>query len=153
MLFSAPPPKTVSHADGHSTSRRSPRKHKPKVLIVEDHEDTREMLRTILEMKGCQVFEAGDGLEAVELAGRERPDLILMDGSLPLLDGLQATRRIREDVLLREVFIVALNGWGTPSFNIAAMEAGCDECLVKPIDFELLERHLIPFLQRPSRAA
>ena len=98
MLFPAPPSKTIANADVCSTPRRSSRKHKPKVLIVEDHEDTREMLRTILEMKGCQVIEAGDGLEAVEQARRERPELILMDGSLPLLDGLQATRRIREDL-------------------------------------------------------
>src|SRR6185295_15359690 len=69
---------------------------KPKVLIVEDHDDSRQMLRVLMEMKSCHVFEACNGLEAVEIASREEPDLILMDGSLPLLDGLEATRRIRE---------------------------------------------------------
>ena len=76
---------------------------KPKVLIVEDHDDTRQMLRILLELKNCQVVEACNGLEAVEIASRELPDLILMDGSLPLLDGLEATRRIRENQLLRDV--------------------------------------------------
>jgi CheY-like chemotaxis protein len=116
---------------------------KPNVLIVEDHDDTREMLRTMLELRNCCVMEACNGLEAVEMAGREHPDLILMDGSLPVLDGLAATRLIREDALLREMPIIALNGWGTPGYHAAALAAGCDDCLEKPIDFERLESHLV----------
>ncbi|HXM35122.1 MAG TPA: response regulator, partial [Pyrinomonadaceae bacterium] len=77
-----------------------------------------------------------------------RPDLILMDGSLPLMDGLEATRRIRENLLLREVPILALNGWGTPSFHAAALAAGCDDCMTKPIDFERLERYMAPLFDR-----
>ncbi len=123
----------------------------PKVLIVEDHDDTREMLRTMLTLWGCQVFEASNGLEAVELADREQPELILMDGSLPFLDGLQATRRIRENGL-DEVLIVALNGWGTPSYNLAALAAGCDDCLTKPIDFERLRGFLFPLRERRAIA-
>jgi CheY-like chemotaxis protein len=92
-------------------------------------------------------MEARNGEEAVEIANREQPDLILMDGSLPLLDGLEATRRIRENVLLREVLILALNGWGTASFNAAAMAAGCNDCLTKPIDFEALERYMAPLFE------
>ncbi len=117
---------------------------KPKILVVEDHDDTREMLRELLEMWGCRVVEACDGLEAVDAASRERPALILMDGSLPFLDGLGATRRIRENKVLGEVKIVALNGWGSPSYNAAALAAGCDDSLVKPIDFERLQNHLAP---------
>jgi CheY-like chemotaxis protein len=117
---------------------------KPNVLIVEDHKDSREMLRVLLEMKGCRVMEACNGLQAVQLARREQPALILMDGSLPLLDGLGATRLIREDPLLRPISIVSLNGWGTPSYHAAAMAAGCDDCLEKPIDFDRLERWLAP---------
>lgn len=126
---------------------------RPKVLIVEDHDDTREMLRLILEMKGCLVTDACDGLQGVELARREQPDLILMDGSLPLLDGLAATRRIREDALLREVFIIALNGWGTPSYHAAALAAGCNDSMVKPIDFDRLESYLVLLFSQSSLAA
>ena len=116
---------------------------KPLVLVAEDHEDTRYMLRTIFEMKGCRVVEACDGLQAVEVAGREQPDLILMDGSLPRLNSLAATRLIRGNAFMSKVFIVALNGWGTLSFHDAALAAGCNDCLNKPIDFERLERHLV----------
>ena len=125
---------------------------KPKVLIVEDHDDTREMLRVLLELKKCEVVEACNGLEAVEIANREQPDLILMDGSLPLLDGLEATRRIRENELLGEVLILALNGWGTPAFQAAALAAGCDDCMTKPIDFEELERYMAPLFDRCAAA-
>lgn len=131
--------------------RRQLNARKPKVLVAEDHEDTRVMLRTLLEMKGCQVMEAGNGVEAVEVARREQPALILMDGSLPLLDGLDATRLIREDALLSEISIVSLNGWGTPSYHAAALAAGCNDCLEKPIDFERLESHLLRLLN-PSVA-
>jgi two-component system cell cycle response regulator DivK len=127
--------------------------NKPKVLIVEDHDDTREMLRVFLEMKSCQVLEACNGQEAVDIAGRELPDLILMDGSLPVMDGLQATSRIRETVRRREVLILALNGWGTKSFHAAALAAGCDDCITKPIDFERIEPYLTPLLNRSTLAA
>lgn len=119
-------------------SRRRSKPGKPLVLVVEDHEDTRFLLRTVLEMSGCRVVEACDGFEAVEMAGREQPDLILMDASLPLLSGLAATRLIRENTLLQKVLIVALSGWATPSFHAAALAAGCNECLDKPIDFKRL---------------
>jgi len=66
-----------------------------KILLVEDFEDSRFMMRRLLEMSGYHVVEAADGREAVDLAGREQPDLILMDLSLPVLDGLSATRHIR----------------------------------------------------------
>src|SRR5450432_443843 len=127
--------------------------NKPKVLIVEDHDDTREMLRILLEMKNCHVVEACNGQEAVEIANREQPDLILMDGSLPVMDGLEATRRIRENLLLREVLILALNGWGTPSFHAAALAAGCDDCMTKPIDFERLESYIAPLFDQCVDAA
>src|SRR5688572_24494852 len=98
----------------------------PTILVVEDHDDTREMLRTLLEMWGCRVVEACNGLEAVEAASRERPQLILMDSRLPFLDGLGATRRIRENGLWDQVKIVALNGSGSPLYHADALAAGCD---------------------------
>jgi len=133
--------------------RRRQTSGKPTILIVEDHDDTREMLRTLFLMWGCRVVEACNGLEAVEAATRERPALILMDGSLPFLDGLGATRRIRENRLLGEVKIVALNGWGNPSYNAAALAAGCNDCLVKPLDFERLRNYLAPLFALSHAAA
>jgi CheY-like chemotaxis protein len=130
--------KAPGRADSQKSRRRS-KAGKPLVLVVEDHEDTRFLLRTILERSDCRVLEACDGFEAIEIAGREQPDLILMDGSLPLLSGLAATRLTREDTLLEEVLIVALSGWATSNFHAAALAAGCDECFDKPIDFTRLK--------------
>lgn len=130
--------KALKQADSQESRRRS-KPSKPLVLLVEDHDDTRFILRMVLEKSGCRVVEATDGFEAVEMAGREQPDLILMDGSLPLLGGLEATRLIREDMLLQDVLIVALSGWATPSFHAAALAAGCNECFDKPIDFKRLK--------------
>jgi CheY-like chemotaxis protein len=141
--------RTPARANGHVLSRKRSAS-KPKVLVVEDHEDTRQMLRTMLEMSGCRVVIAGNGLEAVAVARREQPTLILMDGSLPVLDGLGATRLIRREALLRNVLIVALNGWGTPSYHAAALAAGCDDCLEKPIDFDRLEYHLARLSAAPA---
>lgn len=112
------------------------------VAIVEDHDDTREMIGVLYRTWGCRVVEASNGLEAVEVAAREHPDLMLMDGSLPYLDGLGATLRIRKNKLLGDIKIIALNGWGTPSYTAAALAAGCDDCIVKPLDFQWLKNHL-----------
>jgi len=92
-----------------------PAARQPMILVVEDHDDTREMLHMLLERWGCRVVEACNGLEAVEAASRERPQLILMDSRLPFLDGLEATRRIRENGLRDQVKILALNGSGSPT--------------------------------------
>lgn len=117
-----------------------------KVLVVEDHEDTRALLRTLLERRGCAVVEAGDGLAAVDAAERERPDLILMDGGLPLLDGLAATRRLRGVPALSAVPIVFLSGHAGPRAQTDALAASCDEYVVKPFDIArldtVLNRHL-----------
>ena len=118
--------------------RRTRTSAKPTVVIAEDHDDTREMLGMLYKIWGCRVVEARNGLEAVEAASREQPALILMDGSLPYLDGLGATRRIRQNRLLREIKIIALNGWGTASYTAEALAAGSDDCLVKPLDLQRL---------------
>ena len=114
----------------------------PTVLVVEDHDDTREMLHTLLEMWGCRVVEACNGLEAVAAASLERPQFILMDGSLPFLNGLDATRRIRENGLRDQVKILALDGSGSPLYHAEALAAGCDDSIEKPFDFDRLRRYL-----------
>ena len=111
----------------------------PLVMVVEDFEDNRYMMRRLLEMSGYRVVEAMNGEEAVEVARRERPSLILMDLSLPLLDGLAATRRIRQQPELREVPIVAVSAHDTADFHADALAAGCNDYVTKPIDFDQLE--------------
>ncbi|MBA2705142.1 MAG: response regulator [Blastocatellia bacterium] len=119
------------------------------MLIVEDHEDTRFMLRTVLEMRGdISVVEADNGEMAIELAQRFAPDLILIDSNLPLLDGYEATRRIRELSSTRAVPIVFLSGHAQPASEAKAFAAGCTDYLVKPYGLGklglVLERHLPP---------
>ena len=112
------------------------------VLVVEDFEDNRFMMRRLLEMSGYRVIEAVNGQEAVEKAQSERPDLILMDLSLPHLDGLAATRRIRQQDGQARVPIVAVSAHDTADFHADALAAGCDEYVTKPIDFDQLENLL-----------
>ena len=119
-----------------------------KVLVAEDHEDTRSLLRTLLERRGFTVVEAGDGLEAVDAAERERPDLILMDGGLPRLDGIAATRRLRNSPKVSSVPIVFLSGHAGSEHRAAALDAGCDEYVVKPFDIERLDNVLNRHLKR-----
>ena len=111
---------------------------RPTVLVVEDFEDNRFMMRRLLEMSGYRVVEAVNGNQAVEAAERERPDIILMDLSLPMLDGLAATRRIRAHDGLSKVPIVAVSAHDSADFHAEALAAGCDEYVTKPIDFDQL---------------
>lgn len=120
---------------------------RPLVLIVEDHEDTRFMLRTLLEMRGVVgVVEAENGEVATALAESLRPDLILMDGTLPLVDGFAATRRIRELTSGRDVPIIFLSGHAKPASEAKAFAAGCTDYLVKPFALGELERVLVRYL-------
>ena len=118
------------------------------VMVVEDFEDNRFMMRRLLEMSGYRVLEAINGEEAVEVARRERPALILMDLSLPLLDGLAATRRIRQVEELRQIPIVAVSAHDTADFHADALAAGCNDYVTKPIDFDQLEALLSRLLPK-----
>jgi two-component system cell cycle response regulator DivK len=120
------------------------------VMVVEDFEDNRFMMRRLLEMSGYRVVEAVNGEQAVELARRERPNLILMDLSLPILDGLAATRRIRQYEELRRVPIVAVSAHDTSDFHADALAAGCNDYVTKPIDFDQLETLLKRLMTRES---
>jgi CheY-like chemotaxis protein len=117
-----------------------------KVLVAEDHADTRMLLRMLLEQRGLTVVEAADGEEACDLAARECPDLILMDGGLPRLDGIAATRRLRGLEALSGVPIVFLSGHAGHQHQRDARDAGCDDYVVKPFDVgrldAVLNRHL-----------
>jgi len=108
------------------------------VLVVEDDEDIRLAMRFALEQFGYRVVEASNGEEAVEIAWRTCPNIILMDLSLPVLDGLTATRRIREDPQMKDVPIVAVTAHHEAQFRTNALAAGCSAYTTKPIDFDWL---------------
>ena len=104
----------------------------PLVLVVDDYDDAREMYAESLLVNGFRVAEAADGAQAVELARRLAPDVILMDLSLPGIDGWEATRRLKADVRTQHIPVVALTGHALSSALDAAREAGCDRFVVKP---------------------
>lgn len=114
----------------------------PTVLLAEDQEDTRQVLSMELRYRGCRVLTAADGREAVETALVAHPDIILMDLNLPLLDGLAATEQIRAHTELDGVPIIAVTAFDTYGIREAALEAGCQDYLLKPLNPDALERAL-----------
>ena len=110
-----------------------------KVLLVEDTEDNRFMMKRLLEMVGYRVIEARNGQEAVEIAKAEQPALILMDLSLPIIDGLAATRLIRKIPAAEKTPIIAVSAHDSADFQEEALAAGCNGYVTKPIDFNSLE--------------
>ena len=129
---------TLDGGQGIEDSMEEKDGSQPLVLVVEDFEDNRFMMRRLLEMSGYRVVEAVNGNQAVEAAASEQPDIILMDLSLPQLDGLAATRRIREQQGSRRVPIVAVSAHDSADFHAEALAAGCNEYVTKPIDFDQL---------------
>ena len=120
---------------------------KKTVLVVEDLDDSRFAMKLAMELSGYDALEATNGQEAVEVAQREQPDVILMDLGLPVLDGFTATRLIREKKGLRNVPIVAVSANATAEYRVKALAAGCSEYVTKPIDFDRLKRLVSHFAQ------
>lgn len=116
-----------------------PNDGQPTILVVDDFDDTRLLLRTWLEKKGFHVVEAENGIQAVNVAERNRPDLIIMDLEMPELDGLNATRKIRNLANCQKVPIVAVSAYGADQFRAAALAAGCDEYVSTPFEPDELE--------------
>jgi len=108
------------------------------ILVVEDYEDTSLAMRLALERKGYHILEASDGAQAVETAARERPDVVLMDLNLPVLDGFAAAERIRSNPELKDTVIVAVTAHMDHDLRARALAAGCNAFVTKPIDFEWL---------------
>lgn len=125
-------------------------KNTSNVLLVEDTEDNRFMMRRLLEMTGYEVCEARNGEEAVQVAASEKPALILMDLSLPIIDGLAATRLIRKLPGFEGVPIIAVSAHDTADFQSEALAAGCNEYITKPIDFGELEKLIERLLGPPA---
>jgi len=108
------------------------------ILVVEDYEDASLAMRLALEDCGYHILEASDGAQAVEVAARERPQIILMDLNLPVMDGLAATERIRSNPNLRDTIIVAVTAYSDQDYRARALAAGCNAFVSKPIDIEFL---------------
>ena len=118
----------------------------PTVLLAEDSQDTRIMLKRALEMKGYRVFEAEDGQEALDIARRYKPNLILIDLNMPVLDGLETVKNLRERERPGEQTpIVAITAFDVPGMEDAALKTGCDRYLRKPLDLTELDRTLRSF--------
>ncbi len=109
-----------------------------KILLVEDNETNRDMLSRRLARKGYEVILAVDGVEGISVARQHIPDLILMDMSLPVLDGWEATRLIKEESTTRHIPVIALTAHAMAGDREKAMEAGCDEYETKPVEFQRL---------------
>jgi CheY-like chemotaxis protein len=121
-----------------------------KILLVEDNEMNRDMLSRRLERKGFRVLLAMDGQEGISMAQQERPDLILMDMSLPVLDGWEATRRLKASPETCGIPIIALTAHAMQSDEQKAHEAGCDDFDTKPVELERLLEKMRRFIGTPS---
>jgi len=121
-----------------------------KILLVEDNELNRDMLSRRLERKGYQVIMALDGAECLVCARREHPDLILMDMRLPIMDGWEASRRLKADAETRAIPIIALTAHTMPGDRDQALEAGCDDYDTKPIDLPRLLGKMTTLLGRSA---
>ena len=129
---------------------------RPTVLIVDDYDDVRPLIRRWLEDFGCRVVEAAGGKEAIEVAEREHPDLILMDLFMPEVDGFAAALRIRKDVKLKDVPIVAISAYGELGIDIQLkidpQAVGFNEYVPKPFGPEQLKELLERFVPRSKTA-
>ncbi len=110
----------------------------PKILLVEDNEMNRDMLSRRLARRGYEVLLAVDGPSGVEMTRSESPDLVLMDMSLPVLDGWEATRRLKADPATRHIPVIALTAHAMSSDHDKALEAGCDDYDTKPVELPRL---------------
>ena len=110
----------------------------PKVLLVEDNEESREGLSRYLRRNGYEILLAVDGRQAVDVARAEAPDLILMDMSLPILDGWEATRKLKAAPQTRGIPVIALTAHAMAGDREKALEAGCDDYDTKPVEFPRL---------------
>ena len=146
------PHQNVAEPSGRETSGRiSISPWQPTILIAEDSADAREMLQVLLETKGYQVITAENGIHAFEIAVRNRPDALLLDLSLPKLDGLSVTRNLRLNPNFKDVPIIIVSGHDPDRYRQQALDAGCDEYFLKPINFDRLQLVLDRMVPRERR--
>jgi two-component system, cell cycle response regulator DivK len=123
---------------------------RPCVLLVDDYPDAREMYSEYLQYSGFDVIEAGNGIEALQQAIEREPDIILMDLSLPVMDGWEATRRLKADRRTAGIPVVALTGHALAGISEGARRAGCDAFVTKPCLPEDLVKEIRKVLEQPS---
>ena len=121
-----------------------------RILVADDFDDTRLMMKLWLERKGYQVLEAENGNDAVRVAESEHPDLIIMDIEMPGADGISATRRIRRLEGLGDLPIVAVSAYGVNEYRARALEAGCNDYVSTPFEPEVLSKLIESFLKRQN---
>lgn len=121
---------------------------KSTILVAEDNEDNRFIMKMLLEMRGYRVVTAANGQEALINAEHERPDLILMDLRMPVQNGLATTRQLRQhaDPRLRQLPVIALSAYDPAQHRAVALAAGCNDYVTKPIDYDGLEKLIETFL-------
>ena len=132
-----------TNAHSSRTQRGKQGSHRPKpasILIVDDYEDNRQMMRKLLEMIGYRVLEADNGLDAVRLTQQERPSLVIMDLGLPLLGGIEAAKMIHETPATSEIPIIILSAYDAAIAQDDAIASGCSGYLTKPVDYASLEK-------------
>jgi two-component system cell cycle response regulator DivK len=117
---------------------------KKRILVAEDHEDNRQILRDLLASGGFDMIEARDGGQAVAMAEQSHPDLILMDIQLPVIDGYEATRRIRAQPALKAIPIIMVTSYALSGDDEKARQAGCDDYVAKPFS----PRQLLAMIRR-----
>jgi two-component system, cell cycle response regulator DivK len=123
---------------------------RPRVLLVDDYPDAREMYTEYLEFSGFEVVQAGNGIEALQRAADTAPDIILMDLSLPVMDGWEATRRLKADARTAAIPVVALTGHALAGISEGARNAGCDAFVTKPCLPEDLVNEIRRILDHPA---
>ena len=125
------------------------------ILVAEDDEDNRFILKMLLEMRGYRVLTAANGLDALAAIERERPHLILMDLRMPLLNGLATTRQLRQhdDARLRQLPVIALSAYDPAQHRDVALAAGCNDYVTKPIDYDRLEKLIETILPAGNASA
>lgn len=121
-----------------------------KILLVEDNEMNRDMLSRRLVRRGHEVLVAIDGASALELAGAQAPDVVLMDMNLPVMDGWEATRRIKADAATTAIPVIALTAHAMAADRERALAAGCDDFDTKPVDIDRLIAKIHAVTARPA---
>jgi two-component system cell cycle response regulator DivK len=119
------------------------------ILVVEDQEDNRQILRDLLASSGFLMIEAHDGEQALAMARSQRPDLILMDIQLPVVDGYEATRSIKRDPELKHIPVIAVTSYALSGDEERAREAGCDAYVAKPYSTRHLLAKIGQFFEKP----
>jgi len=156
FVIRMPMPATRDAADsanGARTAKAAAAKPTLRILVVDDDKDSTEMLASLLQLTGHTATMAHDGLEAIRQAEEFRPDVVLLDLSLPEVDGYEVARRIRQQRWGREMVLIAITGWGQDSDRHRTRQAGFDRHLVKPVDASALCQLLVALTRQKDSTA